>query len=72
MKKGLAFLTVATIAIAVAYTSVNWNSNQESMDRVDQDVSDAGGETLQLTEQEASLTANPGEKKVIITDLGMF
>jgi hypothetical protein len=72
MKKGFSFLVIAIIAVAVVYTSVNWNSDQESVNEVNQGGSDDSGGTLQLTEQEASLTANPGEKKVVITDLGMF
>jgi ABC-type enterochelin transport system substrate-binding protein len=72
MKKGIAFLAVAIIAVAVAYTSISWNSDQESADQANQEVPVEGGEVLQLTEQEASLSANPGEKKVVITDLGMF
>jgi hypothetical protein len=63
---------VAIIAVAVAYTSINWNSDQESAGVVNQNVSGEGGETLQLNKEEASLTGNPGEKKVVINDLGMF
>jgi hypothetical protein len=72
MKKGFSFLAVAIISVAVAYSSINWNSDQESVDEVNQDVSDEGGGTFQLSGQESALTANPGEKKVVITNLGMF
>jgi ferric-dicitrate binding protein FerR (iron transport regulator) len=72
MKKGLAFLAVVIVVIAVGYTSINWNSDTQSSTQANQDVSLRDGETIKLTAEEAALTAGQGEKKVILTDLGMF
>jgi hypothetical protein len=72
MKKGLAFLAVFIIVIAVGYTSINWNSDTQNTSQTNQDVSLKDGEIIKLTAEENAPTANLGEKKVILTDLGMF
>jgi copper chaperone CopZ len=72
MKKGFAFMAVIIVAIAVAYISFNWKSDTENAAQANQEVALQDGGTIELTKDEASLTAAPGEKKVIITDIGMF
>jgi ferric-dicitrate binding protein FerR (iron transport regulator) len=72
MKKGIAFMAVIIVAIAVAYGSFNWKSDTENAAQANQDVALQDGGTIKLTEDEAALTAASGEKKVVITDIGMF
>jgi ferric-dicitrate binding protein FerR (iron transport regulator) len=72
MKKGFAFMAVIIVAIAVAYGSFNWKSDTENDAQANQDVALQDGGTIKLTEDEAALTAASGEKKVVITDIGMF
>jgi ferric-dicitrate binding protein FerR (iron transport regulator) len=72
MKKGTAFLAVIVVAIAIAYGSFNWGSDSERAAKANQEVSLQDGGTIELTAEEAALSAGPGEKKVVLTDLGMF
>jgi ferric-dicitrate binding protein FerR (iron transport regulator) len=72
MNKGTAFLAVIVVAIAVAYGSFNWSSDSENAAQANQEVSLQDGGTIELTTEEAALSAGPEEKKVVLTDLGMY
>jgi copper chaperone CopZ len=63
VKKWLAFIVLITITLAFAYGAIDWKGlvlgDTES------------GQDTELTEEEAALTANGEEKKVVISGLGM-
>jgi ferric-dicitrate binding protein FerR (iron transport regulator) len=72
MKKILAFLALAIVIALVAYTSIDWQSDTDNAAQANQNVPLKSGGTIQLTAEENALTAGPGEKKIVLTDLGMY
>jgi ABC-type microcin C transport system permease subunit YejE len=71
-KKGLAFLIFFIVAFVIGYTSLNWESDKENVAQAAQEVSLTNGEKMKLTAEENSLQAGLTEKKVVLTDLGMY
>jgi heme/copper-type cytochrome/quinol oxidase subunit 2 len=75
MRKIVAIFTVVTTVIiigAIAYTSIDWQSDTDKVTQADKEVPLKNEGTIQLTAQEYELKANLNEKKVILTDLGMY
>lgn len=72
MRKFVAFFAITIVLGAVAYTSMDWNGGKGKEVQTKQQVELAGGGTMELTGEESSLKAGPGEKEVVLTDLGMF
>jgi hypothetical protein len=56
MKKLLALFSILIVASVVVYNAMDWNETNA---------------TNEFTNEEQRLTVNPGEKKMMITDLGM-
>ncbi|UOR12113.1 hypothetical protein [Halobacillus amylolyticus] len=70
MKKTIASIALAIVAVVVAYPSVNWEADKEAAET--ENVTLSNGVQIALTEKEAALSGNPGEKKVALTGLGLF
>jgi copper chaperone CopZ len=69
MKKGFAFLAIVFVVTVIVYRSVDWgilkqNANQAFVELVN-------GERFELNTKEANLPVHSGERKVVISDLGM-
>lgn len=78
MKKGLWFVGIVLFIAAVAYNSFNFSfSVERSPERESaagtslSEAQLASGKTINLTKEEADLQASSGQKKVVLTDLGM-
>jgi hypothetical protein len=69
MKKVVALIGLVFIASAITYFSFDWNSQKST--EASQNVSLTDGSTVGLVPEEIALKVNEGEKKVIVTDLGM-
>lgn len=69
MKKVIAFVGLILIASAITYFSFDWNSQKST--EANQNVLLTNGSNIGLVPEEIALTVNDGEKKVIVTDLGM-
>jgi ABC-type enterochelin transport system substrate-binding protein len=72
MKKGLAFLAIIIVLIAIGYTSMNGDSKTNHASQANQEVTLKNGEKMKLTAEESALKPAQGEQKVVITDLGMY
>jgi hypothetical protein len=70
MTKTIALATFVIVSVAVAYYSVNWDADKEASGT--ENVTLSNGNQIALTEKEAALSANAGEKKVVLTGLGLF
>src|SRR5690625_5072306 len=69
MKKIIALTAFVIIAVAIVYSSVNWDADKERT-RTEY-VTLSNGKQIALTEKEAALSVNSEEKKVALTDLGL-
>jgi hypothetical protein len=69
MKKVVALVTLVFIASAITYFSFDWNGKDTT--EAIENVSLSDGSTVGLVPEEIVLKVNAGEKKVIITNLGM-
>jgi hypothetical protein len=69
MKKVMAIVVFALIASAITYFSFDWNGKNTT--EASQKVSLTDGSTIGLVPEEIALGVDEGEKKVIVTDLGM-
>lgn len=69
MNKIIALLAVVFVGGIVAFTSINWSSGGEQ--QTSQSASLKNGGTIELTKKEASIPVSQGERKVVLTDLGM-
>jgi hypothetical protein len=71
MKKILSFFVIMFVGLGLAFVFLG-DSEQKNQDEVAHKVSTKNGETLFLTSEELALSRNQGEKKIVLTDLGMF
>jgi hypothetical protein len=69
MKKVVALLGIIFIASAITYISFDWSG--KDITEASENVLLTDGSTIGLVPEEIALKVNEGEKKVIITDLGM-
>jgi FtsH-binding integral membrane protein len=69
MKKGFAVLGMIMVVVAITYTAFDWQNIRENTTQ--EIVSLVNGTKIELNAEEASLPIAQGEKKVVITDLGM-
>jgi hypothetical protein len=69
MKKGFAVLGMFMVVVAITYTAFDWQNIRENTTQ--EIVSLVNGTKIELNAEEASLPIAQGEKKVVITDLGM-
>lgn len=70
MKKIVALTSFFIVAVAIGYSSINWDSDNEAAGT--ENVTLSNGNQMALNQKEAALSANPGEKKVVLTGLGLF
>jgi hypothetical protein len=71
MKIILSFFAVVFVSLAVAFIYLG-DSGPKNQGEASHEVSTKNGETLFLTSKEKALSPNQGEKKIVLTDLGMF
>jgi hypothetical protein len=72
MKIYFAMLAFVIIGGAVVYTSFDWGSNDEDQGQAMEETSLKSGGSIKLTEKEATLEPSQGQRKVVLTGLGMF
>jgi hypothetical protein len=69
MKKGLAVLAMVMVIVGITYNTFDWENIRENTTQAI--VTLVNGSNIQLNAEEAALPIAQGEKKVVITDLGM-
>jgi copper chaperone CopZ len=78
MKKGIWFLVIVLFIAGVVYNSFNFSSSVEGSPEQEgetgtslTEVKLTNGEMMSLIREEAALQASSGQKKVVLTELGM-
>src|SRR5699024_6661108 len=69
MKKMIALTAFVIIAVAIVYSSVNWDADKERT-RTEY-VTLSNGKQIAITEKEEPLSVNSEEQKVALTELGL-
>jgi hypothetical protein len=69
MKKGFALLGMVIVVVGITYSAFDWQNIRDNTTQVI--VSLVNGTKIELNAEEEDLPIAQGEKKVVITDLGM-
>jgi hypothetical protein len=71
MKKVRGLVVVVLVGVTISFGGIHWTQNTNYAVLANQNDSIAEETKFQLTEEEAALVVDSGEKKVIMTDLGL-
>ncbi len=72
MKKVIAFLGLAVVVAIIGFSSGIWGNKQDGSTHAQHQVALTNGGSIALNHEEMMLPVRTGEKKVVLSDLGMY